>query len=165
MSCMTDCILASGFIGASIYVMLKDKSKKNELYKKLSDEKKKKYDSIRKERMMIWIKASLAGIFLSITFSKFGKNLFPGKSFDKSCINTLIFFAVQYLVYMLHPKSDWMLNHVENNEEAKLWLKKYKYMQRRWHTGMVLGIVGYFFLNMVVFSKSEIPVIKIFTRL
>lgn len=155
MSCMTDCVLAFGFVGASIFVMLKDKSYKNELYSKLSDEKKKKYNSIRKERMMIWIKASLLAAFISVSFTKFGDKLFPEKAFNKSCINTLIFFGVQYLAYMLHPKSDWMLNYVEDNEQAKLWLKKYKYMQGRWHMGMLLGIVGYFFLSMVVFKKQQ----------
>ena len=41
MSCLTDCVLASGFLGASIYVMIRDKSVSYEkLYSSLSDEKK-----------------------------------------------------------------------------------------------------------------------------
>lgn len=168
MSCLTDCVLASGFLGASIYVMIRDKSVSyNKLYSSLSDEKKEAYKKIKKERLMIWVKASMIGVLVSLSFSKFGNQIFnlPEGSFNKSCINTLIFFGVQYLVYRLYPKTDWMLNHVENNEQAKLWLDKYKYMSNRWHFGMVLGIVGYFFLNLVLNSgyqkgPSELSFIK-----
>ncbi len=168
MSCLTDCVLASGFLGASIYVMIRDKSVSYEkLYSSLSDEKKEAYKKIKKERLMIWVKASMIGVLVSLSFSKFGNQIFnlPEGSFNKSCINTLIFFGVQYLVYRLHPKTDWMLNHVENNEQAKLWLEKYKYMSNRWHFGMVLGIIGYFFLNLVLNTgypkvPSELSYIK-----
>ena len=166
MVCMTDCLLASGFLGASVYIMLRDKSISHQkLYDTLTPEKKEAFKKIKKERLMIYLKASMFGIFLSITFSKFGKSLLPGATFDKSCINTLIFFAGQSLFYRLHPKSDWMLNHVETNEQAKLWLQKYKYMAKRWHIGMVLGIIGYFLLNLLVLNrKSNNSLNTIFTN-
>lgn len=159
MTCMTDCLLASGFIGASAYMMVTgtESSSYNKLYNSLSKSKKEAFKKIKKERMIIWIKATLFGIFASITFSKFGKDIFGSDNiFNKSCINTLIFFAVQYIVYTIHPKSDWMLNHVDNNMQAKAWLSKYKYMQKKWHIGMGLGIVGYYLLNMTVFKKNKI---------
>lgn len=155
MGCMVECLLASGFIGASLYVMIRDKSVSHqELYNTLSDEKKEAFKKIKKERLMIYIRASLIGLFISISFSKFGKFLLPDKSFDKSCINTLIFFGVQSLTYRIHPKSDWMLNHIDNNKQAKLWLKKYKYMSKRWHIGMVIGLIGYFVLNILILNRK-----------
>ena len=160
MKCMTDCLIASAFIGASALVMFRDSKSPTykKLYNSLSKEKKDAYVKIKKERMFIMLKATLFGIFVSITFSKFENYLFPtGSPFNKSCINTLIFFGVQYMFYMLHPKSDYMLNHIDNNEQAKQWLEKYKFMQRKWHIGLLLGIVGYFFVNLVIFKEKENP--------
>ena len=77
MSCLTDCVLASGFLGASIYVMIRDKSVSYEkLYSSLSDEKKEAYKKIKKERLMIWVKASMIGVLVSLSFSKFGNQIF-----------------------------------------------------------------------------------------
>lgn len=159
MECMTECLLASGFIGASAFMMTVDRSTSgyNQLYNSLSQEKKNAFKKIKKERLKIWLKATLFGIFASITFTKFGKDIFTSESvFNISCINTLVFFLVQYFVYVIHPKSDWMLNHVDNNNQARAWLTKYKYMQRKWHIGMVLGIAGYYLLSVTVFKRKNI---------
>tara|TARA_B100000161_G_C33530333_1_gene405696 strand:- start:192 stop:671 length:480 start_codon:yes stop_codon:yes gene_type:complete len=154
---MTECLLASGFLGSSLYMMLTNKNSSgySKLFNSLSKEKKEAFKKIKKERMIIWLKATLFGIFASITFSKFGKQIFGSENiFNRSCINTLIFFSIQYIVYIIHPKSDWMLNHVENNAQAKAWLSKYKYMQRKWHIGIVYGVIGYFLLNMTLFKSN-----------
>jgi hypothetical protein len=47
---------------------------------------------------------------------------------------------------MLSPKSDWMLNHINNPEQTKLWLQMYRTMSVYYHIGLVLGIiaVGFF---------------------
>ena len=159
MKCMTECFLSAAFMGGSILMMFTDKkdAKYNELYNSLSEEKKKAFKKIKKERMLIWIKASLLGVFASISFTKFQKYIFDiNSAFNKSCINTLIFYAVQHLVYSIHPKSDWMLNHVENNKQAKAWLAKYKTMQNKWHMGMILGLVGYYLLSITIF-KNRTP--------
>jgi hypothetical protein len=51
-------------------------------------------------------------------------------------------FLTNYFYYMLHPKSDWMLNHMGNQEEVKAWLQMYREMQYNYHAGLALGIVG-----------------------
>jgi hypothetical protein len=35
-----------------------------------------------------------------------------------------------------------MLNHINNGEQAKLWLQMYKTMALYYHTGLVLGIIA-----------------------
>ena len=159
MSCATDCFVASGFIGGSLYLMLTDKEtqeKKNN-FKKLMKGKEEEIKKIKKERLMIWIKATIYGLFASITFSKFQSAVFPNDFgvFNHSCVNTLIFFVVQYLAYILHKKSDWIANHIENNEQAKAWIQKFRSMQYRWHFGILLGLIGYFFINKVIFSRIK----------
>ena len=159
MICMTECLLSAAFIGANAMMLIADTTDSDykKLYNSLSDKKKLAFDEIKKERIYIWIKASIIAIFVSITFSKFNHYLFDSNvQFNKSCINILIFYGVQHLVYMLHPKKDWQLNHIESNSQAKLWLSKYKSMQHKWHMGLVLGIVGYYFLSITIFKPKEI---------
>ena len=43
---------------------------------------------------------------------------------------------------------------INNFREDEL-LSKYKDMQRRWHIGLVYGIVGYYFLSITVFKNNE----------
>ena len=156
MICKTECFLSAAFIGASIYMMISDKSTpefKN-MYNSLTKEKREAYNKIKKERLLIWVKASVIAIFVSILFAYY-RSSSSGSPFNISCLTTLIFYGVQYLVYMMHPKSDYMLNHVENNKQAKAWLSKYKTMQRKWHLGFILGIVGYYLLNITFFKNKE----------
>ena len=158
MKCLTECFLATAFIGASIFTMTSSKASSSykKLYNSFNKEKKAAFKKIKKERIKIWIKASLLALFVSITFSKYKKHLFGTETaFNKSCINTLVFYGVQHLTYSLHPKSDWMLNYVENNTQAKAWLEKYQIMKNRWHTGFALGLVGYFLMNLTIFKNKR----------
>ena len=149
---MTECYIASAFIGGSLMLMLKDNKKKN---KNFSKKQQNAYENIKKERTLIWIKATITGIFVSITLSKFGKYIFGlNDPFNRSCINTLVFYGVQHLYYTLHPKKDWMLNHIENKEDIQWWLNCYKSMQYKWHLGFVLGIIGYFFISKFFLTTS-----------
>ena len=51
-------------------------------------------------------------------------------------------FVTNYFYYILHPKSDWMLDHLQNKQEIKAWLLMYREMQYNYHMGLVLGIVA-----------------------
>ena len=156
MNCMTECYLAAACIGSSIYMMVSRSSKHMELYKTLNESQKKVYSKIKKERFLIWAKATMLGIIISIMFAKFGKYYFDiNNSFNRSCIGTLIFYSVQYMVYSIHPKSDYMLNHIENKKQSKAWLAVYNSMKNKWHMGMLLGLIGYFLLSMTIFKNKR----------
>jgi len=153
MNCLTECYIASAFLGGSLMLMMSDKNKKN--YSKFSKEQQIAFKKIKKERTLIWVKSTLLAVFISITVSKFGKYLFGMEDpFNRSCINTLVFYGVQHLSYTLHPKSDWMLNHIESKKDIQWWLQCYKSMQYKWHLGFVLGIIGYFFINKFLLTKN-----------
>ena len=158
MICKTECFLSAAFIGSSIYMMITDKSNSEhkEMYKSFSKEKQEIYKKIKKERLIIWFKASIIAIFLSVLVAYYHENIFSSTTaFSRTCITTLVYYGVQHLIYIMHPKTDYMLNHVENNKEAKAWLTKYKTMQRKWHTGFILGIFGYFLLSRTIFKNNE----------
>ena len=48
------------------------------------------------------------------------------------------------------PKSTYMLNHIDNAEQAKAWLEIYKIMKYRCHLGMLLGIIALPFLCLLL---------------
>ena len=51
-------------------------------------------------------------------------------------------FLTNYFYYILSPKSDWMLNHMNSPEQVKAWLLMYREMQYNYHMGLVLGIIA-----------------------
>ena len=58
------------------------------------------------------------------------------------CIFIAIVLGFAYLHYTIMPKSDYMLNHITNQEQAKAWLEIYKAMKKKCYTGMILGVLA-----------------------
>lgn len=141
MACAVSCMISAVFIIGMIYFYNRtDKSEIVKQYKEqMSPELQDRYDKITKERRMISCQGYIVGIILSlfIIFYRGIKN-----TFSLVCTVMATCFLTNYFYYMLHPKSDWMLNHVETQEEVKAWLEMYKEMQFNYHAGLVLGIVA-----------------------
>ena len=66
----------------------------------------------------------------------------PLKNMHVICIVMSISFITNYFYYILSPKSDWMLNHVNDKEQVKAWLQMYREMSYNYHLGLVLGIIA-----------------------
>ena len=47
-----------------------------------------------------------------------------------------------YIHFNLMPKSTYMLDHINNGEQAKAWLSIYKEMKFRCQLGMILGVLS-----------------------
>ena len=58
------------------------------------------------------------------------------------CLVLATSFITNYFYYILSPKKNWMLNHIETPEQTKPWLEMYRKMQVYYHTGLVLGIIA-----------------------
>ena len=143
MACTTSCLISAVFIiGMIFFYNRTDKSVIVKQYKsKLSSDLQERYDKISKERMMISYQGYLLGFILSMCIIIYNRNV---KMSNSSLVCTLIAtcFLTNYFYYMLHPKSDWMLNHMGTQEEVNAWLQMYREMQYNYHAGLVLGIVG-----------------------
>ena len=137
MACAISCMISAVFIIGMIYFYNRtDKSK----YKgKMSKDLQQRYDKIARERMTISVQGYVAGVVLSllIIFYRGIKN-----PFSLVCTVMATCFLTNYFYYMLHPKSDWMLNHVGSQEEVQAWLQMYREMQYNYHAGLVLGIIA-----------------------
>jgi len=132
-------------IGMIYFYNMTDKSEIVKHYKSsLSSDLQKRYDKISKERLMISYQGYAFGIILSLGIIFYNLKIKGKKMSNTSLVCTVIAtaFVTNYFYYMIHPKSDWMLDHLQNKQEIKAWLQMYREMQYNYHMGITLGIIG-----------------------
>jgi hypothetical protein len=146
MICKLSCFISLIFIIAMIYMTSATSNNhvitnyKNQLPRELQE----KYEKITNERKKIYYEGYILGFVLAILLLFINIYMLNKKisTLTMICIIVSISFVTNYFYYMLHPKSDWMLNHIKSPEQTKAWLKMYKNMQYYYHMGFVLGIVA-----------------------
>ena len=143
----TYCLIASIFIGASIMTTLKctDCAPFSSYNNTLNNEQKELYKQIKSERMNIYIKGMVLGCIIAAIY--YYSVLGTEKTIEHTCALVSIIMGTQYLVYQLHPKTNWMLNSLTNREQIDEWLEVYKHMKGKYHMGMLLGIIGFGLLS------------------
>lgn len=146
MACAISCTISAVFVIGMIYFYnMTDKSEIVKHYKAtLSSDLQKRYDKISKERLMISYQGYSLGVILSLCIIFYNLKIKRTKMSNSALVCTVVAtaFVTNYFYYMLHPKSDWMLNHMGNQEEVKAWLQMYREMQFNYHTGITLGIIA-----------------------
>jgi len=146
MACAISCAISTVFIIGMIYFYnITDKSAIVKHYKeKLPTDLQKRYEKITKERMFISYYGYGLGFILSLFIIFYNMKIKGLKmnTFALVCTVMATCFLTNYFYYMLSPKSDWMLNHMNNQEQVKAWLQMYREMSFNYHAGLVLGIVG-----------------------
>jgi hypothetical protein len=146
MVCATSCMISTIFIIGMIYFYnMTNKSEIVKHYKNsLPSDLQKRYESISEERRRISIHGYVLGLILSL-FIIFYNLKIKGlhmKSTALVCVVMATCFLTNYFYYMLTPKSDWMLNHVSNQQQTRAWLLMYREMSFNYHAGLVFGIVA-----------------------
>ena len=106
----------------------------------LSSELQERYQKIQKERLQISCQGYALGLVLSLFVILALRRKIS--SLSLLCVVVSVSFLTNYFYYMLHPKSDWMLTHMNSQEEVDGWLKMYREMQFNYHLGLVLGILA-----------------------
>jgi len=151
MVCMTSCVIAGAFLFASIFVCYHASPSWSHVSNWSSRENKQRYFLIVNERRSIYIKGFLLGLVLSLATAISLKN---SQSISKLC-NICIIFAmsatIQYFFYVLSPKSDYMILHLDNKQEREAWLKIYKSMQINYHAGFLLGLIAMMFMGNAIY--------------
>lgn len=146
MPCGISCFISAVFIIGMIYMNYatyqSDVSLKYQ--KQLPEKLQKLYLNIVDERIRIYYFGYILGFILALLVifynTQVRKNRFSTSSLV--CIVIAISFLTNYFYYILSPKSDWMLNHIQDPEQTKAWLAMYRGMQVYYHTGLVLGLVA-----------------------
>lgn len=139
MPCCISCVISCIFLIGMIYFYnATEKSKIVKQYKDtLSPDLQQRYETITAERK--WISYQGYGLgLLSCVIIYFSRKM---NTISLVCTVMATCFVTNYFYYMLSPKSDWMLNHL-NEEQAKTWLLMYRSMSYNYHMGIVLGIIA-----------------------
>ena len=146
MACSISCMISAIFVIGMIYFYnMTDKSAIVKHYKdSLSSDLQKRYDKISKERLIISYQGYALGVLLSLGLIYYNVNIKRQRLSASSLVCSVIAlsFVTNYFYYMVSPKSDWMLNHMGNQEQVKAWLIMYREMQFNYHMGLVLGIIA-----------------------
>jgi len=146
MPCRYSCLVATALIIGTIYFQnATTKSKVVEQYKKqLPSNLQNLYDKISSERLRISLYGYGLGLILSLIILIYNYRLKSNKLSTVSmiCITIIVTFFTNYFYYILSPKSDWMLRHINSPEQTKAWLTMYREMQFNYHAGLVIGIVA-----------------------
>ena len=140
MNCYLLCMIASALFGSMLYLTLsvtKDKVYNNYL-KLLDDNQKSVLKEINQERLNIYMMGLGLGLFLGFVFLQMTK-----KSMGRSCGFVVIVMCVNYLFYLVYPKSKYMLNYLNTPKQRQGWIRVYKSMQFHHYFGMALGAVAY----------------------
>lgn len=127
-------LLFASYMSLSITDEYQDKMKKV-----LSEELADKYEDIIEERRNHYFLGLTLGIitaYFLINSLKIKNTLHKVSSFFTVAITIAI------VVYMLMPKSDYMLNHLKTEKQNKVWLEIYKTMKHRYFFGFFLGAVA-----------------------
>jgi len=146
MPCSISCSIAAVFLIGMIYfnnATMNSKVVKH--YKEsLPPNLKVLYEKIAKERLSISTYGYVLGFLLSLIIIFYNTRVKGNRLGTKSMVCTVAAtcFFTNYFYYMLSPKSDWMLNHVNSPEQTKAWLQMYREMQYNYHFGLVLGIAA-----------------------
>ena len=145
MACTWSCLVASVFIIGMIYsTNATEKSGVLRKYRsQLPADLNERYDKITKERRDIYYQGYVLGFVLSVLVIFLNKQRkVTMTTWSMVCTVIVISFLTNYFYYTLSPKSDWMLNHIEEPEQTKAWLHMYQSMQVYYHGGLALGLVA-----------------------
>jgi uncharacterized protein YacL len=146
MVCSISCSIATVFIIGKIYFYNATQNSKivQHYREKLPTDLKLLYDKLSNERLKISIYGYVLGFILSLFIILYNLRLKREKLSTTSLVCTVVAtcFLTNYFYYMLTPKSDWMLNHINNQEQTRLWLQMYRTMSVYYHGGLVLGIIA-----------------------
>lgn len=111
----------------------------------LSDEQKRRYNKIVKERRMIYLGGYIFGFFLSALYISGMPDTERNNSTTLLCTVGAITFLTSYFFYILFPKSNLMILELDEKQQRKEWIRIYKKMQYHYHIGLVLGIIAVLF--------------------
>lgn len=143
MLCGTSCFAAVVFLIANLYVTFTaDKtSGKDALYNTLDKNDIVRYEAIVKERRNIYLQGYGLGILIALVLLSLMDRRKMGKM-ALVCFAGGITLTVNYLYYMLKPKSDYMVLHLNKEDQRQAWLNINRHMQVKYHLGLALGILA-----------------------
>ena len=144
--CQISCCLSLVFFVSMVYFSYFKLDSKNNVLKQfelsLLPDQRQIYEGIKKERRDIYTTGYVLGFILSLFVIAYYRS---NKCISKTSVLCIIFsvsFIVNYFYYILSPKTTYMVQHLETNEQKTLWIQVYRTMQYNYHMGFMFGILA-----------------------
>lgn len=144
--CSITCTISAGFILAMIFMTnwmtVNQTTQKYEA--QLPDKLKDTYSKIVKERTQIFYTGYGIGLFLALLIIFYNTTIKKQKMGWSSmvCLTVIVAFLTNYFYYVLTPKTKWMLESIDTQEQTRAWLEMYRDMQLYYHGSLVLGLIS-----------------------
>jgi len=144
MRCLPLCCVGIAFLVANLVVtFVSDKgSQKAAFYKTLTPSLVTKYEGIVAERRRIYLCGYVYGLLLAFALVTYARKLEKIGTSGGVCVMAGITLLTNYFYYILSPKSDSMVIHLEKEDQRVEWQKIYRTMQVKYHSGLLLGVVA-----------------------
>ena len=138
--CSLSCVIAAALLGSMLYMLFSCNKNDKILYfmSLLNPKQQEIYKNITQERLNIYLQGWVLGLILGLVYL----NYYATTKAPTYCIFVAIVLGVTYAHYTLMPKSTYMLDHIDNGEQAKAWLAIYREMKLRCHLGMIIGVIA-----------------------
>ena len=95
-----------------------------------------KYLKIVDERRSIYQRGIIFGFIFSLI------PIFYFKTLKCKIFGVIVtIYTVSTFFYLLSPKSDYMVYHLDKKEDRVKWITTYKFMQNNCHSGLLIGII------------------------
>ena len=138
MNCFTSALVGIALLGGSLATLTITKSEHEKLKKVLTPELANRYMEIVKERRNQYIQGIIFGMIIgTIVLYVYQWKVVYG--FHKVVLFSAVTLFIAMIYYLLMPKSDYMLKHLQNDQQNRAWLDVYKTFQSRYILGMILG--------------------------
>lgn len=146
-SCSIICMFAAALFGSMLYVSFNPYKHDilAQFINTLDSHQQQIFLQIHEERLKIFVLALIVGIICGTIFLLFMSE----HGIVRSCSFALITLSVTYLVYMLYPKSKYMLSYLVRPNQKQAWLRVYKTMRYRNFMGMLLGAGAYILVSLL----------------
>jgi uncharacterized protein YacL len=147
MVCITPCLIAFVLLTVQVVTMLNTRMSPHfkTLDSVLNESQRKIYKKISMERLRIYLEGMVLGLLLALlAVHMLGKKM---AFYPKVCLFVIVVIMTNTLYYMIYPKSDYMVKHLETPEQKQAWLNVYKDMKLKHAIGIISGLVGYTLLG------------------
>lgn len=139
------CQVGIGLIVGSLVVCMYKGNTKKMFLSTLTLDQQQVFKSISRERFFIYtVSLALGGVLGYIAVKAT-----PPESGDTArvCGGVGVAFITAYLTYQMWPKSHYMLQYLTAPQQTVAWLEYYKTMKNLYHTGFLVGLLGFGILS------------------
>lgn len=139
------CLIATALFASMLYMMLNPRKSDiiNAFQSHLTPEQNSIYVEIVNERMKIYLISITIALVIGFLYLQFNCN----KSVSRVCVFTVLVLFISTVLYLIAPKSKYMVTYLTTELQRNAWLAVYKEMQYRKVIGVLLGIAAYVLLS------------------